>query len=340
MRQAARIVDIPSPQSKLALMQGKKHIHTLLLSAVLVGNVFASDDSYYDRFLEVSNTQKGFISDVSLVDTNNIGPSLTNAPISYSAFAGNGELAGIKLGMGMSQVVAAWGKPPRFFTYCGLGPRFWYGRSRNFGTITLAFKEDRLAIIALELAPTKGVVFDNGVSGRTTDPEFERTLGAPALRYPRTRGWFFDGAAAYCTNGFRTDLHFDSDRNGLWMISVSSKDAAEHRLAVATVTKLLQYPESYDGLRVKVEGYLKSGRGLSALYQNLEDASRSGDDKVWIAPTNRPGHEKDVQSIKEGKVRVVGLVDYGLRSLEFGVGRSNHWDIQISELELLEEIKE
>src|SRR5215468_194147 len=126
-------------------MQGKKQILTLLLSTLLVANVFASDDTYYDRFLEVSKTQKGFISDASLVDTKNAGPNLTNAPISFSAFAGNGELAGIKVGMDMSHVVTAWGKPPRFFTFCGLGPRFWYGRTRNFGTITLAFKENRLA---------------------------------------------------------------------------------------------------------------------------------------------------------------------------------------------------
>src|SRR5262249_28690128 len=105
-------------------MQGKKYISTLLLSIFYIANVFASGDTYYDRFVEVSKTQKGFILDASLVDTNNIGPNLTNAPISFSAFAGNGELAGIRLGMSMSQVVEAWGKPPRVYTFCGLGPRF------------------------------------------------------------------------------------------------------------------------------------------------------------------------------------------------------------------------
>jgi hypothetical protein len=331
-------------QSKLALMQGKKHILTLFLSTALIANSFASDDSYYDQFLEVSKIQKGFISDVTLVDTNNTGPNLTNAPISYSAFAGNGELSGIRVGMKMSQVVAAWGKPPRFFTFCGLGPRFWYGRSRNFGPVTLAFKENKLAIIGVDLSQMPCVAFDNGFNGTRSDIECEKTLGKPTLRSPRTRGWYFCGDVAYCTNEFRTDLHFNSvtgpqSASELWMISVSSNDA-EHRLLVATITNLLNHPQSYDGLRVKVEGYLKAGRELSAFYQNLEDASQSSDDKVWIAPTIRAGHENDVQSIKEGKVRVIGMVDYWLRSLELGVGRSNHWDIEISDLELLEEIKE
>src|SRR5262249_9512276 len=163
------------------------------------------------------------------------------------------------------------------------------------------------------------VAFDNGLNGMTSDIECEKTLGKPALRSPRTRGWYFCGDVAYCTNEFRTDLHFDSgtgpqSASELWMISVSSKDA-EHRMPVATVNNLLHYPKSYDGLRVKVEGYLKAGRELPALYQNQEDATQASSDHVWISPTIRLGHEKDVQSVKEGNVRIIGVVDSNLRSL-------------------------
>jgi hypothetical protein len=332
-----------SPAASLA----KHRVLILLWWGALITGAAASDDTYYDRFLEVSKTQKGFISDVTLVKTNNVGANLTNAPLPFSRFAQNGELAGVKLGMNMSQVVEVWGKPHLLFTFCGLGPRFWYHPSKYFGDITLAFKENRLAIIALDLAQMRSVTFDNGLSGRTSDLEFEKFLGSPTLRIPRTRGWFFGGEVAYCTNGIRTDLHFSSisvpqsarNQNVLWMLSVSSRDA-EHPIPVVTITNLLNYPQSYDGIRIQITGYLKPARELSALYQNQEDASQSRDDKVWISPVARPGHEKKVQSIKEGKVRVVGVVDCGLRNLEFGVGRSNQWDIRISELELLEEIKD
>jgi hypothetical protein len=199
----------------------------------------------------------------------------------------------------------------------------------------------------LDLAQLKGVGFDNGLNSKATDLECERILGTPTLRYPNTEGWFFGGAIAYRTNGFRTDLNFRSiaapkpvgSKKVLSMISVASRDA---QVPVQTVTfaKLLNNPERYDYLRVKVEGYLKSHGDLAALYENKVQADVPRKDYVWIAPTVTVDHEKDVQSIKEGKVRVIGVVDCGLRSLEFGVGRSNHWDISISELELLEEVKE
>jgi hypothetical protein len=328
-------------------MQGKKHILTFLLSTLLIANVIASDDSYYDRFLEASKTEKGFISQPTLLQTNNAGPNITNASISFSKFAENGELAGIKIGMNMSQVVEAWGKPHSVFTFCGLGPRFWYHPTKYYGDITLAFKENKLAIIALNIAQIQGAAFDNGLNAMTSDFACEKILGSPALRDPRTRGWFFGGEIAYCTNGFRTDLNFRSvavpksahNIGVLSVVSVASKDA-EVPVRTTTVTNLLNYPESFEGLRVKVSGYLKSGRELAALYHNHEDATQSRDDKVWIAPTAKPGHEEDVQSIKEGNVRIIGVVDCDLQSLEFGAGRSSHWNVKISELELLEHIKD
>src|SRR5262245_48984390 len=86
----------------------------------------AVDTNFYQRFLEASNTAKGwFIWDSTLVDTNNYGPVLTNRPLLYAKFSERGELAGIKLGMTMGEVVTAWGKPHTLYPYCGIGPRFW-----------------------------------------------------------------------------------------------------------------------------------------------------------------------------------------------------------------------
>jgi len=328
-------------------MQGKTHILTVLLGTVLISNVLASDDSYYAQFLEVSKAQKGFISDASLVDTNNLGPNLTNAPISFSKFTGNGELAGVRLGMDMSQVIAAWGKPPRLFTLCGLGPRFWYVPAKYYGAVTLAFKTNRLAIIVVDVAQMKGVAFDNGLNAMSSDLDCEKTLGAPTLRYPHTGDWFFGGEVAYCANAFRTGLNFDSiaasnpahNKSVLSQISVASGDA-QVPVRNVTFTSLLNDPERYQYLRLKLECYSKSRGNLLAIYESKEQSTLPRQDNVWIAPTARAGHENDVQPIKEGKVRVIGMVDFGLRSLELGVGRSNHWDIEISDLELLEEIKD
>ena len=54
----------------------------------------------------VGDCEDGYIQDSSLLNTNNLGPVLTNAPVSFAGFTGRGELAGIKLGMTMSEVVA------------------------------------------------------------------------------------------------------------------------------------------------------------------------------------------------------------------------------------------
>src|SRR5437879_1972127 len=100
--------------------------HILILSAVSLGLMTASaaDDIFYKRLMEANKSSHGFISEADLIQTNNTGPSLTNAAIPYPAFSGRGELAGVKLGMTMTEVVAAWGKPSGIYTSDRSGPEF------------------------------------------------------------------------------------------------------------------------------------------------------------------------------------------------------------------------
>jgi hypothetical protein len=188
-------------------MQGKKHVLTLLPTTVLIANLIASDDSYYDRLIDVSKTQRNFIWNTNLVDVKNTGPVFTNSSISFSKFSAAGELFGVKLGMTMSEVVSIWGKPERLVPYLDIGPRFWYGSDRG-GRVSLSFKDNRLFLIGIDGCVTSRVPFDDGLSTSMDRPECENLLGVPYLTDPDIPGAFFRGEIYYLTNGFRTDLQF------------------------------------------------------------------------------------------------------------------------------------
>lgn len=198
---------------------------------------WAAETSFYQHFTNVlARGERGFLSDASLVDTNNAGPNLTNAPISFARFHGAGELAGIKLGMSMSEVVAAWGKPPFLHSHCVIGPRFGYGE-RFFSGVSLFFLGDRLALIGVARNPARGLMFDNGLNGMMTKADFEKVLGAPDLPKPDWHGMFV-GDVAYLTNGVRIDLGFSavpqsqstSQSEPLYSISVRLEAKPESRI--------------------------------------------------------------------------------------------------------------
>ena len=125
-----------------------------------------ADSTYYDRFTAASQVEKGFLWHEDLIQTNNPGPCLTNAAISFSRFAEHGELAGIRLGMTMDEVVAAWGKPREAITHCFLGPRFWYGPGGWYGDLSLFFVTNRLVRIVISDASAEQIKFDNRLSGK------------------------------------------------------------------------------------------------------------------------------------------------------------------------------
>ena len=170
----------------------------LFVAAALGVKTLGAESSFYQRFQAAEHEEAlkwdahyahgtpvpgedMFIQDSSLVDTNNSGPVLTNGPVSYAGFTSRGELAGIKLGMNMSEVVAVWGKPKKLFYYCVPGPHFYYGTGMR-EELGLHFSGDRLVWIKINHLRAEHATFDNGLTGAMGRAETERLVGAPALR--------------------------------------------------------------------------------------------------------------------------------------------------------------
>lgn len=170
---------------------------------------------------------------LSLVDTNNSGPTITNRPLSLSQFHG-GELAGIKLGMTMSEVVATWGKPHLVASRCVIGPRFWYRPGRPIGDVSLSFKDDKLVLIAITGRTAKDLVFDRGsLTGRVGRGDYERVLGEPSVQDPKERS-LFKGQIVYRTGSLRMDFQFTSEDNApakKYLLWASVRIEAEARQA-------------------------------------------------------------------------------------------------------------
>ena len=67
-----------------------------------------AESDFYERF-------------TSLFQTNRFGPDLTNATLSLTKMKLSSEIAGVKLGSGMSEAVEKWGKPSNMYAFCGGG---------------------------------------------------------------------------------------------------------------------------------------------------------------------------------------------------------------------------
>jgi hypothetical protein len=144
------------------------------------------------------------------VATNNSEPTLTDRPIPFKRFTA-GELARLKLGMTMSEVVEAWGKPNRVGSHCAIGPRFWYVSVRSLGDVSLSFRGDRLVLIAISGETARHVGFDNGLSGNQSRADYERAIGQPELRNTEDLG-LYNGEIAYRRGSIRISFEFQNGR--------------------------------------------------------------------------------------------------------------------------------
>ena len=135
----------------------------LLLGAVL--GVAASrgngaEFDYYERF-------------ASLTQTNRFGPALTNATLSLTRIKQNGEIAGVKLGSGMSEAVERWGKPRNMYAECGGGPVLMFGHG------SMAFKGDKVVRVSISPNTVPGLRFEGGLTATNTPAQFAKALGVP-----------------------------------------------------------------------------------------------------------------------------------------------------------------
>jgi hypothetical protein len=224
-----------------------------------------ADNEFYQRFVEAKSKTNGFLYEVSLIDTNNSGPNLTNVAVPFAKFAQEGELVGIKLGMTMSEVVAAWGKPRSLFTHCVFGPRFWYctGGKSIFGVqggISLSFRDDRLVLIAVYGDLAQRLTFYNGLTGRMSRAECEKLLGPPDVLGPERRGSLYVGEIAYRAGLIRTDLRFNT-----WQQRGS-----------------VRAPERLDAITVRLEQ--EARRELTGRLPEAQDFVQEELLPVWLAP--------------------------------------------------------
>ncbi len=160
-----------------------REIITAVVAAVAMncGSLPADDRAYDTRFSEErARIGIGWVTDPSLVDTNNAGQALGEKPVAFSRFRTAGEIGGIRLGMSMSEVVAVCGKPRTLFTHCGIGPRFCYGHNAFF-----FFRDHRLVMITLTERLLAGLAFDNGLKAGMRRPVVEALLGPSTLRRAR-----------------------------------------------------------------------------------------------------------------------------------------------------------
>ncbi len=135
----------------------------LLLGAVLgfaATGVNGAESDYYERF-------------ASLIQTNSFGPNLTNATLSLINMKQSSEIAGVKLGSGMSEAVEKWGKPRNLYAQCGGGPVLMFGHG------TLAFKGDKVVRVSISPNTVPGLRFEGGLTATNTPAQFAKVLGVP-----------------------------------------------------------------------------------------------------------------------------------------------------------------
>ncbi len=137
---------------------------TILLLGALVGFASsrgnAAEFNFYERF-------------ASLTQTNLFGPDLTNATLSLAKIMQNGEIAGVKLGSGMSEAVERWGKPRNLYAQCGGGPVLIFGHG------SVAFRGDKAVRVSISPNTVPGLRFDGGLTATNTPAQFAKALGVP-----------------------------------------------------------------------------------------------------------------------------------------------------------------
>src|SRR5690349_1922055 len=92
---------------------------SLILASLIFHIPLTAEESFYDRVR-------------SLTTTNDTGPKPTDPRLRDERLLDSGEVAGIRIGMSMSEVIKNWGKPKLFYSTCMGGPRFDYAAAALF----------------------------------------------------------------------------------------------------------------------------------------------------------------------------------------------------------------
>ncbi len=139
-----------------------------------------ADQSYYQSYLALVGTndecQIGYVCSPLLLDTNNTTPKLTNEVINLHDSNVQGCLGKICLGMTMDEVVAAWGKPQRFYSRC-LG-----GRRLDYWDAIVIFDPGSNSVLKIISKRNENRRFEKGLSASSPMADFIQILGTPTRR--------------------------------------------------------------------------------------------------------------------------------------------------------------
>jgi hypothetical protein len=158
------------------------HSFFCFLATTCCLSCFAADGGFYRDFLTLADTNDlnpHLLKSPLLVDTNNTRLKLTNTVVQLEKLLGTGELASLRLGMTMDEVVELWGKPKAFYTTCGGGPRF------LFADVDLVFRENALWRVRLP-----ATVFDKSLTAQSSLRDWTSALVEPTRRVASTNSSF------------------------------------------------------------------------------------------------------------------------------------------------------
>ena len=153
-----------------------------LLIVLCSSQCWGAQGDFYQEFLRILDTNDvwGYaITSPLLVDTNNTAPKLTNAVLSIKHIKERGELARIRLGMSMDEVVSKLGKPPCFWSANrGGGPCFQYTG------LDVIFTPGSNNVMKIWVPDDsfESVRFEEGVSAGSTLDKWLDVIGEPARR--------------------------------------------------------------------------------------------------------------------------------------------------------------
>ncbi len=152
----------------------------------------SAESTFFRNFMDSVDTNDlsriVAVTSPSLVDTNNRAVKLGATTNTLVAMRELGSVSGVRLGMTMSEVVSQWGKPPRFYTKCRIGPNFAYS------DVGLYFEGDSLCEIYVPASNLDTFYhsgsdrrFENGLTGSSIIYDVQRVLGEPTSHTANAR---------------------------------------------------------------------------------------------------------------------------------------------------------
>jgi len=171
-----------------------------------------AEDHFYQRFLTLIDTNRPGalpIRSPFLIDTNNTAGKLTNGVLDLRESCAVGEVGGIRLGMRMEEVAAAWGNPTFIWGRCFGGPRFLYTDA------SVIFAPGSNSVMRIFVGDKLNIRIKGGLTGGSTIDQCVRVLGDPSARTDHPRTYLFYESP-------RSTLRLSFSEGALWHVQLDT----------------------------------------------------------------------------------------------------------------------